>query len=328
MAKAANVPIVKRVQIGGGLVTTVVRGDVGSVRAAVEAGAAAAQQVGELVASHIIPRPADGDGRGVPVVRRRRDWGSGIGIRDFLPRPIPNPVPNPYARKIHEDPRSQPRFDELQVPAVRHGQPAAACARRHRADRLAREPLRRSRSATTSRSRRSRAADHAEAVRHCLAQLTDPRARLPHATRRKCRPSPSRRSTAAAISGVQRVTPEVLAAMEEMCGVAPAHNPPYIAAMRLLAEKLPRDPAGGGLRDRISTHDSRPCNRYYAVPYEWAESGWSAAGDSTGPAIATSPGGRPNCSAATTCGSSPATWAAPVRCARSATARAWPPAWA
>ena len=60
MVKAANVQIVKRVQIGGGLVTTIVRGDVGSVRAAVEAGAAAASQVGELVASHIIPRPADG----------------------------------------------------------------------------------------------------------------------------------------------------------------------------------------------------------------------------------------------------------------------------
>ncbi len=60
MAKAANVQIAKRVQIGGGLVTTVVRGDVGSVRAAVEAGANAASQVGELVASHIIPRPAEG----------------------------------------------------------------------------------------------------------------------------------------------------------------------------------------------------------------------------------------------------------------------------
>ncbi len=60
MAKAANVQIAKRVQIGGGLVTTVVRGDVGSVRAAVEAGANAAAQVGELVGSHIIPRPADG----------------------------------------------------------------------------------------------------------------------------------------------------------------------------------------------------------------------------------------------------------------------------
>lgn len=60
MAKAANVQIVKRVDIGGGLVTTVVSGDVGSVRAAVEAGANAAAQVGELISSHIIPRPAEG----------------------------------------------------------------------------------------------------------------------------------------------------------------------------------------------------------------------------------------------------------------------------
>ncbi len=60
MAKAAIVSIVKRVAIGGGLVTTVVSGDVGSVRAAVEAGANAASQIGELVSSHIIARPADG----------------------------------------------------------------------------------------------------------------------------------------------------------------------------------------------------------------------------------------------------------------------------
>ncbi|MCR9116754.1 MAG: BMC domain-containing protein [bacterium] len=60
MAKAANVKIVSRVNLGGGLVTTVVSGDVGSVRAAVEAGAAAASQVGDLVSSHIIARPAEG----------------------------------------------------------------------------------------------------------------------------------------------------------------------------------------------------------------------------------------------------------------------------
>ena len=60
MAKAANVEIVKQVQIGGAYVTTIVRGDVGSVRAAVEAGAQSAQQLGELISSHIIPRPADG----------------------------------------------------------------------------------------------------------------------------------------------------------------------------------------------------------------------------------------------------------------------------
>ena len=60
MAKAANVQILKQVQIGGGYATTIVRGDVGSVRAAVEAGAAAASQVGELIASHVIARPAEG----------------------------------------------------------------------------------------------------------------------------------------------------------------------------------------------------------------------------------------------------------------------------
>ena len=60
MAKAANVQIIKRIGIGGALVTTIVSGDVGSVRAAVEAGAQAAQQTGELVGSHVIARPAEG----------------------------------------------------------------------------------------------------------------------------------------------------------------------------------------------------------------------------------------------------------------------------
>jgi ethanolamine utilization protein EutM len=59
MAKAASVEIMKRIDIGGALVTTVVTGDVGSVRAAVEAGSAAATQVGDLVSSHVIPRPSD-----------------------------------------------------------------------------------------------------------------------------------------------------------------------------------------------------------------------------------------------------------------------------
>ena len=60
MAKAANVEILKRIQIGGAYMTTVVKGDVGSVRAAVEAGATAASQMGELISSHVIPRPAEG----------------------------------------------------------------------------------------------------------------------------------------------------------------------------------------------------------------------------------------------------------------------------
>lgn len=57
MLKAANVSLVKQVQIGGAYVTTVIKGDVGSVRAAVDAGASAAAQVGELVSAHLIPRP-------------------------------------------------------------------------------------------------------------------------------------------------------------------------------------------------------------------------------------------------------------------------------
>lgn len=57
MLKAANVTLVKQVQIGGGLVTTIIRGDVGSVRAAVDAGATAASQSGELLGAHLIPRP-------------------------------------------------------------------------------------------------------------------------------------------------------------------------------------------------------------------------------------------------------------------------------
>ena len=60
MCKAANVELVKTIQIGGGYVTTIVRGDVGSVRAAVDAGAEAARAVGEVVASHVIPRPHEG----------------------------------------------------------------------------------------------------------------------------------------------------------------------------------------------------------------------------------------------------------------------------
>ncbi|HTA29846.1 MAG TPA: BMC domain-containing protein [Candidatus Cybelea sp.] len=57
MVKAANVTIVKTVSIGGGLITVMATGDVGSVKAAVDAGAKAAGKVGELVSSHILARP-------------------------------------------------------------------------------------------------------------------------------------------------------------------------------------------------------------------------------------------------------------------------------
>lgn len=58
MLKAANVTLMNKTQVGGGLVTVMVRGDVGAVKAAVDAGAAAAERVGELISVHVIPRPA------------------------------------------------------------------------------------------------------------------------------------------------------------------------------------------------------------------------------------------------------------------------------
>lgn len=57
MAKAANIQIINQVQIGGAFLTVLVKGDVGSVKAAVDAGADAAGRVGELIASHVIARP-------------------------------------------------------------------------------------------------------------------------------------------------------------------------------------------------------------------------------------------------------------------------------
>jgi acetate kinase len=116
-----------------------------------------------------------------------------------------------------------------------------------------------------------RAADHAEAVHHCLRQLTEP-------------PSGCLRDAAEVsaiafktvhggrVSGVQFVTADVLCAMEEMVPVAPAHNPPYIKAMRLLREKFPQMPLVAAFEtDFHATIPDR--NRFYAVPYEWAEKG-------------------------------------------------------
>jgi len=57
MVKAANVRLIGKEHVGGGYVTVMVRGDVGAVKAATDAGAAAAKRVGELVSVHVIPRP-------------------------------------------------------------------------------------------------------------------------------------------------------------------------------------------------------------------------------------------------------------------------------
>lgn len=111
--------------------------------------------------------------------------------------------------------------------------------------------------------------DHSVAVRRCLEQLTDPE----HGCLTDA-------SEVAAIgfkavhggrfSGVQKVTHEVLDAMEEMSGVAPAHNPPYINAMRQLADKLPEIPLVAAFETGF--HQTIPDrNKNYAIPRKWAD---------------------------------------------------------
>ena len=111
--------------------------------------------------------------------------------------------------------------------------------------------------------------DHAVAVRQCLEQLTD--------SETGCLKSAAEVSAigfkavhGGRVSGTQRVTADVLAAMEEMNQVAPAHNPPYIRAMRLLAEKLPEIPLVASFETGF--HATVPARwRYYPAPFDWAD---------------------------------------------------------
>lgn len=109
--------------------------------------------------------------------------------------------------------------------------------------------------------------DHAVAVQQCLAQLVDPE--------HGCLQSASdvaaigfKAVHGGSLSGVRRIDDEVLGAMEEMNGVAPAHNPPYIRAMRLLRDKLPEIPLVAAFETGF--HQTiPPAARTYAIPHEW-----------------------------------------------------------
>lgn len=111
--------------------------------------------------------------------------------------------------------------------------------------------------------------DHAVAVRQCLAQLTDPQ----HGCLKDAAEVAAigfKAVHGGRVSGVQRVTADVLDAMQEMVLVAPAHNPPYITAMRLLSEKLPEMPLIAAFETGF--HQTIPDRlKYYSAPYEWAE---------------------------------------------------------
>ena len=111
--------------------------------------------------------------------------------------------------------------------------------------------------------------DHAAAVRQCLAQLTDKQ----HGCLKAAGEVAAigfKAVHGGRLSGVQRINDEVLEAMSEMNQVAPAHNPPYIAAMRQLAEKLPEIPLVAAFETDF--HQSIPrANRTYGIPQEWEQ---------------------------------------------------------
>lgn len=111
--------------------------------------------------------------------------------------------------------------------------------------------------------------NHAAAVESCLAQLSDPQT--------GCLSSPDELSAigfkavhAKNVSGVHVVDETVLAAMDAYRDVAPAHNPPYLRAMRQLREQLPHIPLVAAFETAF--HQTTPdAHRYYAIPKEWAE---------------------------------------------------------
>lgn len=95
--KAASVTLISKTHVGGGLVTVMVEGDVGAVKAATDAGAAAAERVGELISVHVIPRPA------ADVAH----------ILDRRPEPKPEPEPEPPAPEPEPEPEvPEPESEE------------------------------------------------------------------------------------------------------------------------------------------------------------------------------------------------------------------------
>jgi acetate kinase len=113
------------------------------------------------------------------------------------------------------------------------------------------------------------AADHAVAMRLCLQQLVDPRMKALK-DRAELAAIGFKAVHAQALTGAHRVDERVLAAMEAYADVAPAHNPPYVSAMRLLAKELPDIPLIAVFETGF--HETIPAgNRRYAVPAEWAE---------------------------------------------------------
>ncbi len=267
MLKAASVELASSViKLDGGVVSVMVRGDVSSVRAAVEAGAEAAARVGELRAAHVIPRP---DHAVVRRVRRR------VGRVKIL---VANLGSTSFKYRLFD--MSDPAEPVLARGAIeRIGSPTAKVViKSPRGERELVCPI----------------ADHGEAVQLCLDQLTDPEigvlADAAEVSAIGFKAVHARNLTGVHLvdehgagrdGGLRRRRPGAQSALHQ--GDADASRPVSPAA------------AGRGLRDRLSPDDPRGQPALCHPRRSGRPSSASAAGASTAPAIATSPGGCPSC---------------------------------
>lgn len=106
--------------------------------------------------------------------------------------------------------------------------------------------------------------DHGAAIDRCLALLPDPNVKLDAIGFKAVQGGP--------ISGAVRVTDEVIATMAEFSDIAPAHNPPYVAAMKAFAKRLPEVPQVASFETGF--HQTIPASRTtYAIPWEWTQAG-------------------------------------------------------
>lgn len=109
-----------------------------------------------------------------------------------------------------------------------------------------------------------RVADHGEAIDRCLAMLPDPNVKLDAIGFKAVHGGP--------ISGAVRVTDEVTAMMTEFSDIAPAHNPPYVAAMKAFNTRLPQVPQVAAFETAFHQTIS-PARTTYAIPWEWTQAG-------------------------------------------------------
>ena len=214
-----------------------VRGDVSSVRAAVEAGAEAAGRVGELKAAHVIPAAGPRRSSGA--------FGGGSARVKIL---VANLGSTSFKYRLFD--MGDPAEPVLARGAIeRIGSPnAKVVIKSARGERELVGPI----------------ADHGEAVQLCLDQLTDPEIGV-LADAAEVSAIGFKAVHARNLTGVHLVDESVLAAMEAFADVAPAHNPPYTKAMRMLRDRFPQLPLVAAFETGF--HRTIPeANQRYAIP--------------------------------------------------------------